>query len=40
MSKKYEELDFTDDFFFCKILMKNQRLCKELLELTLKCNLP
>lgn len=36
MSKKYEELDFTDDFFFCKILMKNKRLCKELLELILK----
>lgn len=36
MSKKYEELDFTDDFFFCKILMKNKRLCKELLELILQ----
>ena len=36
MSKKYEELDFTDDFFFCKILMKNQKICKELLEMILK----
>lgn len=36
MNKKYEELDFTDDFFFCKILIKNQRLCKELLEMILK----
>ncbi len=36
MSKKYEELDFTDDFFFSKILMNNQRLYKELLELILK----
>ena len=36
MNKKYEELDFTDDFFFCKILMKNQKLCKELLEMILK----
>ena len=36
MSKKYEELDFTDDFFFCKILIKNKQLCKELLELILQ----
>lgn len=36
MSKKYEELDFTDDFFFCKILIKNEKLCKELLELILQ----
>ncbi|MBQ2900369.1 MAG: Rpn family recombination-promoting nuclease/putative transposase [Agathobacter sp.] len=36
MNKKYEELDFTDDFFFCKILIKNQTLCKELLELILQ----
>ena len=35
MSKKYEELDFTDNFFFGKILMKNKNLCKELLELIL-----
>ena len=36
MRKKYEELDFTDNFFFCKILMKNKNLCIELLELILK----
>ena len=36
MSKKFEELDFTDDFFFCKILMKNKILCIELLELVLR----
>ena len=36
MTKKYEELDFTDNFFFCKILSKNQNLCKELLELILQ----
>jgi len=36
MSKKFEELDFTDNFFFCKILMKNKSLCIELLELILK----
>ena len=34
-SKKYEELDFTDDFMFCKILYHNKQLCKELLELIL-----
>ncbi|MDD3403525.1 MAG: Rpn family recombination-promoting nuclease/putative transposase [Hespellia sp.] len=31
--KKYEDLDFTDDFMFCKILQNNEALCKELLEL-------
>ena len=36
MIKKYEELDFTDDFFFGKILIKNKTLCKELLELILQ----
>ena len=36
MNKKYEELEFTDDFFFCKILTKNKPLCKELLELILE----
>ena len=36
MSKKFEELDFTDNFFFCKILMKNKNLCIELLELILQ----
>ncbi len=28
--KKYEELDFTDDFLFCKILTANLDLCREL----------
>ena len=36
MTKKYEELDFTDDFFFCKILVKNKQLCRELLEMILQ----
>ena len=36
MNKKYEELDFIDDFLFCKILTKNKYLCKELLELILE----
>ena len=31
--KTYEELDFTDDFLFCKILMDNEDLCIELVEL-------
>lgn len=31
--KTYEELDFTDDFLFCKILETNEELCKSLLEL-------
>ena len=35
MSKRYEELDFTDDFIFCKILYNNEPLCKELLEVIL-----
>ena len=33
MAKKYEELDFTDDFMFCKVLTNNPELCRELLEL-------
>lgn len=33
--KKYEELTFTDDFIFCKILQNNEEVCKELLELIL-----
>ena len=33
MGKTYDELDFTDDFLFCHILMKNEELCKELAEL-------
>ena len=33
--KTYEELDFTDDFLFCKILTNHPDLCKELAELIL-----
>jgi len=33
--KEYEELLFTDDFMFCKVLENNEALCKELLELIL-----
>ena len=33
--KSYEELDFTDDFMFCKIMENNADLCKELAELIL-----
>ena len=35
MAKEYEELDFTDDFMFGKVLYHNPELCKELLELIL-----
>ena len=34
--KTYEELDFTDDFLFCKILEKYPELAKELLEMILQ----
>ncbi len=33
MPQKYEELKFTDDFMFCKVLTTNPDLCHELLEL-------
>ena len=33
--KQYDELDFTDDFIFCKILQSDKNLCKELTELIL-----
>ena len=33
MRKKFEELTFTDDFMFCKVLEVNPDLCKELAEL-------
>lgn len=36
MSKRYEDLTFTDDFMFCKILYTNPELCKQLLELILE----
>ena len=35
MSKNYDELTFTDDFLFCKILSNDLDLCKDLLELLL-----
>ena len=31
--KKYEELTFTDDFMFCKVMQNNPDLCKHLIEL-------
>lgn len=31
--KNYEQLNFTDDFMFCKVLTTNPELCHELLEL-------
>lgn len=34
--KTYEELDFTDDFMFCKVMTHNLTLCKELLEIILE----
>lgn len=33
--KRYEDLTFTDDFMFCKVLTNNLNLCKELLEMIL-----
>lgn len=33
--KEYSELEFTDDFMFCNILISEPELCKELLELIL-----
>ena len=35
VSKRYEDLTFTDDFMFCKVLSNNEGICKELLELIL-----
>ena len=35
MQKRYEDLRFTDDFLFCKILMDDTELCKEMTELIL-----
>ena len=34
-TKRYEELNFTDDFMFCKILQNDPDLCRELTELIL-----
>jgi len=36
MSKNYEELKFTDDFMFCKVLENNPNICKEQPDLELK----
>ena len=33
--KQYEDLTFTDDFMFCKVLENDEELSKELLELIL-----
>ncbi len=35
MSKNYDELTFTDDFLFCKILSNDLVLCRDLLEMLL-----
>ena len=35
MAKRYEELTFTDDFMFCKVLQNNPQVCRELTELIL-----
>ena len=37
-SKKWEDLDFSDYFIFCKV-MKNEELCKEMLQILLKLNI-
>ena len=34
-AERYEQLGFTDDFMFCKILEHNEDICKELVELIL-----
>lgn len=34
--KSYDELTFTDNFLFCKIMEKNPKLCRQLLEMVLK----
>ena len=35
MAKAYEELTFSDDFMFCKVLTTDLELCKDILELIL-----
>lgn len=37
MQKKFEDLSFTDDFMFCKIMYDNEDICKEIVELLLGC---
>lgn len=34
--KQYEDLTFTDDFLFCKVLSHNLELCRQLLEIILE----
>ncbi len=34
--KKYQDLTFTDDFMFCKVMTANPRLCKSILSLILQ----
>ena len=36
LAKEYEDLTFSDDFMFCKVLENNPDLCCELLERTLE----
>lgn len=37
--KKYEELNFTDDFMFCKVMTNNLELCHEM-QVSQKSNFP
>lgn len=39
MGKSYSELQFTDDFMFWNVLVRNPNLCKELLELILNISI-
>lgn len=36
MSKTFDELDFTDDYMFCKVMEENEDLCKQLIEIILE----
>ena len=33
MEKNFDELTFSDDFMFCKVLSNNPDLCKEMVEM-------
>ena len=35
MAKAYEELTFSDDFMFCKVLSTDLELCKDILQMIL-----
>jgi predicted transposase/invertase (TIGR01784 family) len=35
MTKEYRQLDFTDNFMFCKVIANNPELCRHMLELIL-----